>query len=279
MRLTLLQLRVDDAEPAPERLERVTALIRAQDATASDLIVLPELWPTGAFTSRAFRAAAQPLDGPVVTAVRAAVRDLGVPAVAGSFMELAPGADGDRLYNTTVLIGPDGEIAHTYRKVHLFGFDSGEAAVLSSGGTVEACPPPFEALGLSTCYDLRFPETYRLLLDAGAQIAVIPTGWPASRLDHWLTLTRARAIENQMYVVGCNQVGTQEGTAMGGHSVVIDPWGRVLAEGGDGEELLTVDIDLAQVAKVRANFPVLRDRRLGLPTPPSPPDPAAPPAR
>ena len=119
---------------------------------------------------------------------------------------------------------------------------------------------------MTTCYDVRFPELYRLFVDQGAEIVVIPTGWPAARLEHWQILTRARAIENQVFLIGCNQVGTQEGVQLAGHSVVIDPWGRVLAEGGVNEEIITVDIDPALVAKTRAEFPVLRDRRLGPPT-------------
>jgi predicted amidohydrolase len=122
-------------------------------------------------------------------------------------------------------------------------------------------------MAMTTCYDLRFPELYRLFLDAGAELVVVPAGWPALRLDHWLLLLRARAVENQQFVIGCNQVGNQEGVELGGHSLVVDPWGRTVVEGGDNEEVLTVEIDLALVDKTRAEFPVLRDRRLGLPAP------------
>ncbi len=119
---------------------------------------------------------------------------------------------------------------------------------------------------MTTCYDLRFPELYRLLLDEGAQLIVVPAGWPAARLEHWLLLLRARAVENQLFVIGCNQVGMQEGVELAGHSAVVDPWGRILAEAAADEEVLTVDLDLALVAKIRDEFPVLRDRRFGLPT-------------
>jgi predicted amidohydrolase len=151
--------------------------------------------------------------------------------------------------------------------VHLFGFDSGEAALVTAGDAPSCYRAPFGAIGFSTCYDLRFPEIYRLLLDGGAELVVVPAGWPTPRLEHWRLLLRARAIENQVFVVGCNAAGSDGAVVYGGHSAVIDPWGAVLAEAGDGEEVLTVDVDLGSVAKIREEFPILRDRRLGVPAP------------
>jgi predicted amidohydrolase len=262
MRVAAIQLRVADDEPVAERVERALALVRAQ--AGADLVVLPELWIPGAFAYRAFEASASELPGPVMTAMGAAAHDIGAHVLAGTIIERR----GERRHNTTVLLAPSGEVVHTYRKVHLFGFDRGEARVLTAGDDVTAYRlPDLTTMGTSTCYDLRFPELYRLLVDQAVELIVVPTGWPAARLDHWLLLTRARAVENQVFFVGCNQVGLQEGVELAGHSVVIDPWGRVLAEAGTGEEVLTVDLDLAAVAKTREEFPVLRDRRLGLPAP------------
>jgi predicted amidohydrolase len=115
---------------------------------------------------------------------------------------------------------------------------------------------------LATCYDLRFPEQFRLLLDAGARLVIVPAAWPAARVEHWRLLGRARAIENQMVVIQCNTGGSHGGVRMGGHSQVVAATGEVLAEAGDGEEILDVDVDLTEVAAWRQRFPVLADRRL-----------------
>jgi predicted amidohydrolase len=261
LRIALLQLRIDDSEPASDRVARVLAMVKEQ--AGADLVVLPELWVPGAFGYRGYQPSATEFPGSVITSTAAVARDIGTHILAGTFIE----RDGDELHNTAVLLSPGGEIVYTYRKVHLFGFDHGEAEVLTPGD-VDISTYKLSGhttLGMTTCYDLRFPELYRLLLDAGAQLVVVPAGWPAARLDHWLLLLRARALEDQLFVVGCNQVGHQEGVELAGHSVVVDPWGRIIAEAGTDEEVLNVDIDLAMVGKIRAEFPVLRDRRLGLP--------------
>jgi predicted amidohydrolase len=262
MRIAAIQLRVDDRESPAGRVQRAVRLVRAQ--AGADLIVLPELWVPGAFGYHSYRGSAAELPGAVVNRIADAARDVGAHVLAGTFIEAHHGD----LHNTAVLLSPSGQIVHTYRKVHLFGFDRGEATVLTAGDDVSTYAlPGFTTVGMTTCYDLRFPELYRHFVDEGAELVIVPTGWPTSRLEHWLVLTKARAIENQVFLVGCNQVGTQEGVELAGHSVVIDPWGRVLAEAGTDEEVLTVDIDPAFVAKTRAEFPVLRDRKLGLATP------------
>jgi predicted amidohydrolase len=262
MRIAAIQLRVDDTEPPASRIERALSLVGAQ--RDADLVVLPELWVPGAFGSRNYRASARVLPGEVVDAIAQQARELRTHVLAGTFVE----KDGDTLYNTAVLLSPQGTIVHTYRKIHLFGFDQGEARVFGAGEQASTYPiPGWTTFAMTTCYDLRFPELYRAFADLGTELVVVPTGWPTARLDHWQVLTRARAIENQVFLVGCNQVGNQEGIELAGHSVVVDPWGHVIAEAGTGEEVLSVDIDLASVAKTRAEFPVLRDRRLGLSEP------------
>jgi predicted amidohydrolase len=262
MRISALQLHIDDTESQHARIARVVAKVRAQ--RGADLVVLPELWVPGAFAYRGYEESAGPVPGPLTSQMSDAAREIGAHVLLGTVIE----RDGNNLHNTAVLVAPDGEIVHTYRKMHLFGFDEGEARVLTAGTDASThYLPGLATLGMTTCYDLRFPELYRLLLDGGAELIVVPTGWPAARLEHWQVLTRARAIENQVFLVGCNQVGTQEGVELAGHSVIIDPWGRVVAEAGTGEEVLDVDIDLALVAKTRADFPVLRDRKLGLAPP------------
>ena len=173
----------------------------------------------------------------------------------GSFVERD---DTGRLFNTSVLLGADGGVLAAYRKIHLFGFGEGEPKLMTPGSEIVV----HDGLGIATCYDLRFPEMFRGLLDGGALALVMASAWPAKRIAHWRLLAQARAVENQMYVVACNTAGTHAGVPMGGNSIVVDPWGVVLAEAGDGEEVLTVEIDLASVATTRSTFPVLADRRL-----------------
>ncbi|MEU4113582.1 carbon-nitrogen family hydrolase [Kitasatospora sp. NPDC028055] len=262
MRASLIQLAVSDAEPAAERRARAASLVRAQQG--ADLVVLPELWPLGGFAHDLWSEGAETLDGPTSDAMAAAARAAGVWLHAGSIVERDP--DGP-IYNTSMLFAPDGELVHTYRKIHRFGFDSGEAVVMGAGQEIVTAPTEFGTLGLATCYDLRFPELFRALLDAGAQLLVVPAAWPAKRREHWTLLARARAVEEQAFVLACNTAGTHAGVEQAGHSIVVDPWGRVLAEAGAAEEVLTVEFDPAEVGRAREEFPVLRDRLLGIPAP------------
>ncbi|KUJ67817.1 acyltransferase [Streptomyces albus subsp. albus] len=263
MRASLIQIGVDPDEPVENRRTRVAALVREQ--AGADLVVLPELWPVGAFAYQSFAAEAEPLDGPTARAMAAAARDAGVWLHAGSIVEGASGAG--PLHNTSLLFSPEGRLERVYRKIHRFGFDQGEAVLMSAGTEVVTAQLPGAVAGLATCYDLRFPELFRLLVDAGAQLLVIPAGWPARRREHWTLLARARAVENQAYVLACGTAGTHAGVEQAGHSIVVDPWGEVLAEAGPGEQVLTVDLDLARVTRTREEFPALRDRLLGLPAP------------
>ena len=253
MRVHAIQLAYDDDERLEDRTERVAGLVREQ--RGADLVVLPELWPQGGFSYDRWETEAQPLDGPVVTAMRDAARDAAATLHMGSFVERD---ETGRLFNTSVLIGSAGEVLATYRKVHLFGFGEGEPKLMSPGDGVVV----HDRVGLATCYDLRFPELFRRLLDAGTDVVLLVAAWPAKRVAHWSLLARARAVENQAFVVACNTAGTHAGVPMGGRSVVVDPWGEVLAEAGTDEQVLTADLALDLVARTRESFPVLADRRL-----------------
>lgn len=226
--------------------------------------MLPELWPVGAFAYRSFEAEAEPLDGPTHEVMAQAAKDAGVWLHAGSIVERDP--DG-ALYNTSLVFTPDGERAAAYRKIHRFGFDKGEAVLMGAGDTLVTVDLPETTLGLATCYDLRFPEMFRGLTDAGARLLVVPAGWPERRRSHWTLLAQARAVENQAYVLACGSAGTHADVEQAGHSIVVDPWGEVLAEAGAGEEVLTVELDPGLVATTREQFPALKDRRLGLAPP------------
>lgn len=261
LRVAVLQIAYGDDESMDERIDRVAALVRAQ--AGHDLVVLPELWAPGGFSYREWADRAQPVDGPIGSAMSAAARDAGVLLHAGSLIERADSAAGHGLWNTSLVYGPDGGLVAAYRKIHRFGFGSGEPKLLDPGEDIVLVEREGFSAGLSTCYDLRFPELYRLQLDAGATVFIVPAAWPAARVRHWTLLAHARAIENQCVVIACNTAGTHAGTEMGGHSQVISAKGEALAMAGSAEEVLSVEVDLAAITAWREQFPVLQDRRLG----------------
>lgn len=261
-RVALIQLRCDSAESPSERIDRAFAMVR-EAAPRADLVVLPELWATCAFDLPAAREGAQSIDGSLVNGLSELARELGIWIHGGSFSELV---DDVTRHNTSVLFDPQGARVTTYRKVHLFGFAEGERTVMTGGEQLVIAETPLGTTGLATCYDLRFPELFRALTEAGATAFLVSSGWPLSRIEHWDVLTRARAIEDQAWVIACNEVGTQgaDGVVLGGHSVVIDPRGVVIAQAGDVEEILYAEIDPDEPGRWRAAFPALGDIRIGV---------------
>lgn len=276
MKVAIIQLGyAEGAEESVEaRAERAAGLVR-RDGAGHDLVLLPELWSAGGFASSEWEERSQDLSGladgdlpPALAPIAEATREIGAVVHTGSVVERTaePGEEGRHLWNTSVVLDPRGAVCATYRKIHRFGFGGGEPKLMEAGAelVVTDLPAPADGLrvGLSTCYDLRFPELYRQQLDRGAELFLIPSAWPMARVEHWRLLLRARAVEDQCFVVAGNTAGTHAGVEMGGHSAVVDPSGRVLAEAGAGEETLSVDLDVAEVARVREGFPVLSDRRL-----------------
>ncbi len=217
-------------------------------------------------TEEQLRAGAEPLEGPTLAWARITARELGIDLVAGSFVERT---DDGRHHNTCLHVGPDGELRAVYRKLHLFDVevagtvyreseleDPGEEIVVSrTAGGVE--------LGLSVCYDLRFPELYRILALRGARVLLVPSAFTlATTRDHWEVLLRARAIEDQAYVVAANQIGASgAGAHSGGRSLIADPWGVVLAQAPDTETVIVAELDLRRLDDVRARLPSLANRR------------------
>ncbi|MER6713061.1 MULTISPECIES: carbon-nitrogen family hydrolase [unclassified Streptomyces] len=262
MRASVIQIAVDEGESVESRRRRVASMVREQ--AGADLVVLPELWTTGAFAYEEFGREAEPLEGPTYEAMAKAASDAGVWLHAGSIPERDP--DGP-LYNTSLVFSPSGDLAAAYRKIHRFGFDKGEAVLMGAGSELVTVRLPETTLGLGTCYDLRFPELFRGLVDAGAETLVVPAGWPERRRSHWTLLAQARAVENQSFLLACATAGTHAGVPQAGRSIVVDPWGEVLAEAGAGEEVLTVEFDPGKVATTREQFPALKDRVLGLQPP------------
>jgi len=257
VRASLIQVAVGEGESVESRRRRVAASVR--DRAGVDLVVLPELWTTGAFAYEDFGSEAEPLEGPTYEAMAKAASDAGVWLHAGSIPERD--RDGS-LYNTSLVFSPSGNLAAVYRKIHRFGFDKGEAVLMGAGRELVTVRLPETVLGVATCYDLRFPELFRGLVDAGAETLVVPAGWPERRRGHWTLLAQARAVENQAFVLACGTAGTHAGVPQAGHSIVVDPWGEVLAEAGADEEILTVDFDPGKVATTREQFPALKDRVL-----------------
>jgi predicted amidohydrolase len=222
------------------------------------------MWLRGWFDFDHYAEIGQPVDGPIGEAMSALAKDAGILLVAGSIVE----RDGDRLYNTALAYDRDGTRLAAYRKIHLFSYqEAREADVLTAGQDVVA----FEALGanvgLSICYDLRFPEIYRKQLDKGAELFTIVSAWPYPRVEAWRTLLKARAIENQAALVACNAAGQQSAHPYAGHSAVYDAWGERVAELDEKPGILRAEIDLDAVREARQSFPPLKDRVLGLEEP------------
>lgn len=254
----VLQIAINDTESVDERISRVLNLVREQKGKC-DFVVLPELWHVGAFNMELGAKEAQSRDGELVTKLRDLAKETGLGIHGGSFME----SHDKGLSNTALLISPDGDVAAFYQKIHLFGFDEGEAATLSGGDSLALVQgTPFGDIGLATCYDVRFPELFRALTSRGAETLIISSGWPASRIAQWDILIPARAVENQAWVIACNEVGTHAGITLGGHSMIVSPSGEIVAQAGDGEEIIYADIDVNIARSLRKSFPVLRDRKL-----------------
>jgi predicted amidohydrolase len=239
---------------------------RAAAADGATLIVLPEKWSVLG-SGADLLAGAESLDGPALTWARELARELAVDLVAGSIVERLP--ESDRLANTSVHVGPDGAIHALYRKIHMFDVevdgvayheseheDAGEEIVT----TTTAGDVP---LGLTVCYDVRFPELYRILAVCGALVLTVPAAFTlATTRDHWEPLLRARAIENQAFVVAANQTGDDgHGHRSGGRSAIVDPWGIVLAQAADRPGHIVADLDLAGQAEIRRRLPSLANRR------------------
>lgn len=226
----------------------------------SDLVVFPELWDTGYDLERALELGS-PVDRGRFAGVAALARQHRIHIV-GSMLEIVPGqsSESPAAYNSAAWFTPDGERAGLYRKLHLFRLMK-EDWHLAPGSKPVMLDLPWGRTGLAICYDLRFPELFRGYALGGAVLTVIPAQWPHPRMAHWRTLLRARAIENQMVVVGCNQVGRAEETRFGGRSAIVDAWGEALVEGGECPVLLTHEVDVDQVADVRQRIPVFEDRR------------------
>jgi predicted amidohydrolase len=264
MRVAAVQL--SSTEDTERNLESADRLARAAVRRGAEFVVLPEKW-TVLGSPEQLERGGQPLDGEAISWARSIAREFGIEIVAGSIVERVP--ELSKTQNTSVHVDPDGQVRAVYRKLHMFDVEvegvvyaesaqeqAGEEVVVSELATGTG-------LGMSICYDLRFPELYRLLAARGAEVISVPSAFtvPTTR-DHWEILVRARAIENQCFVVAANQFGSHgSGYRSGGRSMIVDPWGLILATAPDTESAIVAELDFDQLHAIRRRIPVLAHRR------------------
>jgi predicted amidohydrolase len=259
-------VQLNSTEDTDRNLATADRLVREAADRGARLIVLPEKWNVLG-TAEQMAAAAEELDGRTIGWARTIARELAVDVIAGSIVERIPGEL--KSANTSVHIDPQGEVRAVYRKIHMFDVEvdgvvyaESEIEQPGDGVVVSELADGFR-VGMSVCYDVRFPELYRDLADRGAEVVVVPSAFTlATTRDHWEILLRARAIENQCFVIAPNQIGPHPpGHRSGGRSMIIDPWGLVLATASDKEAVIVADLDLQRLDEVRQRLPALAHRR------------------
>ncbi len=261
MRAAVIQL--NSTNEKARNLATAERLVRAAAADGAELAVLPEKWSLLAAGDELL-AGAEALDGPALTAARGWARELGIHLLAGSIAE----AGEEKAFNTSVMIGPDGKDIAVYRKIHMFDVEVGgttyrESAYEEPGTEIVTAPLGDLIVGLTVCYDLRFPELYRILAVRGARLIAVPSAFTlATGRDHWEVLVRARAIENQAFVLAANQIGEAPPSFSSyGRSSIVDPWGVVLATAPDEECFVAAELDLEAQERTRQTLPSLANRR------------------
>lgn len=252
IKIALVQM--DICRGPKENLKRSLEMIDDAVKDGADIICLPELFMTG-FDYDFINVHSEGTPNEVTDILSRRADEADIYILAGSIPEKV----GDEIYNTSVLFGRDGRILGSYSKIHLFS-QMGEKKNFTHGKEVRVFDTDFGTIGITICYDLRFPELFRKLSLMGAELIFVPSEFPVPKLDHWRTLLKARAIENQIYVVGINRVGKDDTSRFFGHSMVVDPRGNILKEAGEGEEIIYGSIDLENVEKVREKIFYLDDR-------------------
>jgi deaminated glutathione amidase len=259
-------VQLNATEDTDRNLETADRLVRQAAALGAEVVVLPEKWSVLG-TDEHMTQGAEPLDGRCISWARSTARELGIDVVAGSIVERVDGRD--KAANTSVHVGADGEVSAVYRKLHMFDVEVdgdiyAESAHEDPGDEVVVSELPGGVkLGMTICYDVRFPELYRMLAMRGATVVTVPAAFTlATTRDHWEVLLRARAIENQCFVIAPNQIGAHPpGHRAGGRSLIVDPWGLVLAQAPDAETAIVADLDFDTVQSVRKRIPALTHRR------------------
>jgi omega-amidase len=256
-KLTISLAQMAVSSNARRNVDTMQSMAQEAARRGSQIVIFPELWSSGYGDNLSETASS--LSTGVFAQISTIAKQLKI-CITGSM----PEKRGDGINNSMPFIAPNGQVLGVYRKIHLFGL-MGEDRRFREGQSPLNLDLPWGKTGLAICYDLRFPELFRRYGVEGSKIIMIPSAWPLKRIGHWRTLMQARAIENQLYMVGCNTVGdsvTGEGpTTFGGHSMIVDPWGETILEAGTMPGLYTVQIDLDVVDEVRSAIPVFKDRR------------------
>lgn len=256
IRVSLLQIHIEAGDPEAN-FRKVEARLKeaVSGPNPPDVLLLPEMWNTGYALDR-IRELADRQGERTISLLSRFSREHGVNIIGGSIADTI----GGQVRNTIYVFDRKGEVIADYSKIHLFRLMEEEkhltAGERSGGFKLEGVPA-----GMMICYDIRFPELSRKLALSGAKVLFVPAEWPKPRLHHWRTLLQARAIENQMYVAACNRMGSSDGTDFFGHSLIIDPWGEIIAEAGEDETIVTAELDMTLVDQVRKRIPVFEDRR------------------
>jgi predicted amidohydrolase len=268
--LSIAAAQLNSQDDVSNNLAVVEGLAGEARRRGASVLLLPENFAFMGGSDEQRRAVAEAIegDGPILGALRRLAREHDLTVIGGGFPERT--ADPDRPHNTAVVVGPDGKVQAASRKIHLFDVEVGDGQSYRESGAVTPGVEPVVVeiegvkVGLSVCYDLRFPELYRRLVDLGAQVLVVPAAFTlVTGKDHWHVLLRARAIESQCYVVAAAQWGTHpKGRSTFGKSLVVDPWGDVVAQASEGVGLVSATLDLGRVQRVRASLPSLQHRRL-----------------
>ncbi|WP_062515737.1 carbon-nitrogen family hydrolase [Halobacillus sp. KGW1] len=252
-KIAIIQMNIVLGDPEANRKAAAVKIKEAAE-NGSSVIVLPELWTTGYDLSR-FDELAETMSGPTHLLMKEMACDYEV-TIMGSVAE----REDDVFYNTFVAYDPSGERILSYRKAHLFRLMD-EEKFLESGNEKGLFHLEGAPLAAVICYDIRFPEWLRSHMIHGAKALFVTAEWPKPRVDHWRNLLISRAIENQCFVIACNRVGSDEANTFRGHSVIIDPWGKVLAEAGSEEEILYAEVNWEAVEDIRKQIPIFQDRR------------------
>lgn len=264
-KITAAAVQMSSTPNKEENLETAERLIRASVSSGAELVALPELWSCHGL-EKVHRENAEPVPGPTTQFLGGLARELGVYLLGGSILE--GDALSTKLHNTSTFFRPDGEISAVYRKIHLFDVRATdreylESRTISPGTEIVTAKGGGATVGLSVCYDVRFPELYRSLALRGAQVLMVPAAFTLQTgKDHWELLLRARAVENQAFVVAPAQWGRKaDGRWTYGRSIIVDPWGTVLAQCPDRDGYALAVLDLAYLDRLREEFPTLKNRR------------------
>jgi predicted amidohydrolase len=263
VRVALVQMNSQDDKAL--NLERGEAFVAQAATWGPDLVVLPELW-TYLGPRKRHAEVAESIPGETSALLGRLAARYGFWIVGGSYLEAVKGAE--RFYNTSVVVSPEGDLVTRYRKLHLFdieveGKTYRESATMMPGAEAVVVDAGRVRVGLSICYDVRFPELYRRLADRGARLVTVPSAFTMETgKDHWEPLLRARAVENQVFVLAAAQCGPHPpANACYGNAMIVDPWGTVLARAGYREGVVVTDLDLAEQQRVRESLPALQHRR------------------